>query len=281
MVQVSAQDRAAYGRHGYMERAMAIYAALGKVVPGAEVIASGPTRALVATAGGLQEATYRVSRDGAVSGLALGPTAVRAYGAGERPARAAADLRWAAAALLAGEALPAGALAEVAAAVRPGEAYWMGDVLDGMDAVLEAADPPAHVVRGAEIRAALWGQVREIEAAVPATRWARAARVAEQADAVAASWRALGASLGTILDSVEALPFPEGETAVLRDGVVVEARALRAGCEQAAQLGAPEAPWDRVAQAHDRVAGRARTLAVVAAWIAAAHNGGTDGNGRA
>jgi hypothetical protein len=277
MVQVSAQDRAAYGRHGYAARATALAAALGGVAPGARVLAAGPTRALVATAGGLQEATYRVGRDGAVSGLALGPTAVRAYGAGERPARAAADLRWAAAALLAGEALPAGALAEVAAAVRPGEAYWMGDVLDGLDAVLEAAEPPAHVVRAAEIRAALWGRVREIEAAVPATRWARAGRVAEQADAVAASWRALGASLGTMVDSVAALAFPQDDaTAVLRDGLVVEARALRAGCEQAAHLGAPTAPWDRVAQAHDRVAGRARTLAVVAAWIAAAHNGGTN-----
>lgn len=248
-----------------IERAEAAVAA--RVGGPVELLYTRPDGALFRAADGtLQEAVFV---DGEV---AVRPAPVPQFEAAALPRLVADELRAVTRGLLEGEAVR-GQVRALVPLLRAGEEYWLTGVLRRVDEVL-AADAPGHwhteyKAHQERIRTAMWGSIREVEGRLPKTAYARlpAARLSEFDPELRESLGVVATVLHEIVDGCATLVFDKGSSECSAiESLTVEAQLLRGLLAKAGTLMRTE-DLEQMAVAHDQVVGRAKTMAVVAAYL--------------
>jgi hypothetical protein len=183
---------------------------------------------------------------------------------------AGTDLREAAAALARGEAVGRTRVRDLARMLRREVPYWVPDALA---ACIREDAPWAgwYAPQGAAVRERLHGSIRDIEAPVPRTRYAKVAEgtlagcEAELRESIAAI---RGVARTMFDDLTLGVSYQEAELAAVHSSLREEARALDEGLAWVEKM-----DWTgkvpEVATAHDRIAARLRDGLVVQAHLRA------------
>lgn len=261
---VRAADLRPYTSGSLEEQQERVQAAIEAEVGPVELIATQADRALVRTReGALREATFKIA-DGAVTDVQVRDARVPQHGPELVPSLVAEELRALVGAMLRGEAVERTQVRACARMLAADEDYWIGDVLRKM----EEAESPALTEQEAKIRESMWGQVRELEARIPKTAYAKipAARLPEFESELRESWKLVGEALCEIIDGASPLVFSEEEMGAIQESLIVEVQALQGLHRKAGWLMRTE-DLGRAAVAHDRLCGRARTMVVMAAYL--------------
>ena len=154
--------------------------------------------------------------------------------------------------------------------VRSDEAYWLSDLLGQLEEASEEGWYHLYEANADRIRTTLHGSIREIEAAVPRTRFAKIAQ-----RALPEFVEELRESFGTIRDAVQQVV--DGGAGMVFDGddefdgaihesLMVEAQATVGLLSKVERLLRAD-DMGRAVVAHDRVAERARNMRVAAAYV--------------
>ena len=160
---------------------------------------------------------------------------------------------------------------ELAALTKKDESYWMSDILAKMDESCGETDwfrmYEANIER---IRTSLHGRIRKIEESVPKTQYGKIAK-----DKLGSFDKEMAESLAVISGLFEGyasfcsvLSFDEKQEflGAVRESLVVEAQAIVGLLGKAEKL-MGQSEISQVAEAHYKMADRARTMALVSAYI--------------
>lgn len=160
---------------------------------------------------------------------------------------------------------------ELAALTRKDEDYWMSDIVAKIEESCGECEwfkmYEANIER---IRTSLHGRIREIESTVPKTRYTKiaAAKLGDFKGEMKESLQIIGNLFAEYAVLVEGQTFDEKQEflTVVRESLIAEAQAVVGLLGKAEKLlGQSELPL--VANAHDKLADRARTMALVSAYI--------------
>jgi hypothetical protein len=237
----------------------------------ARVLATHADHAIVQTLTGVKRLNFQLEEDAsAVAKLEVVDTDVPVLEGRALDHAAGKDLREVAAALGRGEGVPRTRVRDLARMLRREVPYWVPDAL----AACVAEDAPWaawYAPQGAGVRERLHGQIRELEAPVPRTRYGKlgpeslAACESELRESVAAL-RAVARGLFDGLTSDVA--YQEAELVAVHQSLRAEALALDAGLAWVEEMDWAGAVPE-VATAHDRIAARLRDGLVVQAHLRA------------
>lgn len=223
--------------------------------------------------GRLAEAVF-VSQGGMIENVEIRVDPVPVYEEAQLPRLVADELRDIAGGLLHGEPMTRTRVRVLAGLLRAEEDYWFSDVIAHMDRAMLAEDADhwhtAYQANQEKIRTAMWGSIRELEARIPKTAYAKipSGRLPEFTAELRESTGIVATRLSEIVDGISGLVFDEedGFYGAIRESLIAEAQLLRGLLAKAEQLMRAE-DLDRMAAAHDRLCGRARTMEVVAAYL--------------
>lgn len=252
-----------------VERALAGHAGVA-----VEVLATREDGALYRTPeGALHEAAFTQGSTG-VEGITSKPSSVPVHEAAALPRLVADELRALTAAMVRGEAPERTRVRSLAGLLRADEVYTLGQVLARVDEAC-AGTGAAHwrtlyEANQERIRTAMWGQIRELEARVPKTSYARLplARLPEFEAELRESLGLVGGLLCEMVDGIQPLVFDKDDEflGAIRESLIAEAQTLRGLLAKAGQLMRAE-DLERAAVAHDGLCGRARVMEVVSAYL--------------
>jgi hypothetical protein len=223
--------------------------------------------------GRIAEAVFTMQK-GAVEGVEIRRDPVPMYEAAQLPRLVADELRGLTEGLLQGQPMTRTQVRVLAGLLRADEDYWLGDVVARMDQAMLAEDADhwhtAYQANQEKIRTAMWGSIRELEARLPKTAYAKLprARLPEFTEELRESVGIVSTRLREIVDEISGLVFDEqdGFYGAIRKSLIAEAQLLCGLIARAEQLMRAE-DLDRMAAAHDRLCGRAKTMEVVAAYL--------------
>lgn len=257
-------------------QALAIKEALVEHFDGSPVriLATHAKHAYAMTGDGvIVKVTYKVESKGGVTGIKSKPTKdIAVIEDGEIPAFVAGNFREMVEAALDGKGIPRTQVRETIQLLDKDEPYWISDVLEKID---EAIDSSAwHVMyetNQEKIRTAMHGRIRKIEAPFPSTKFAKiSSSKLDQFESELREAVNLVAKLTTeMVDECTNMVFDQEQDeffSVICESLKVEAQAVGGLLSKAEKLMRSE-DVGRVAEAHDRLAERAKTMAVVTAYI--------------
>jgi hypothetical protein len=248
-----------------------------------QMIATRGDGALFMTPDGkLQEARYVFIGD-SMSEVIVNPSPVPAYEETALPRLVGDELRELTAAMVRGEAPERTRVRSLTGLLRADEVYTLGQVLARVDeACAGTGETHWHTLYEAnqeKIRTAMWGQIRELEARVPKTAYAKLprARLPEFDAELRESMAIMAGLLHEMVDGISPLVFDRDDEflGAIRDSLIAEAQTLRGLLAKAGQLIRAE-DLERAAVAHDRWCGRARTMEVVSAYLKGRANKGAE-----
>lgn len=251
--------------------AAAVSNAMGATV---DLVATKNGSALVlAPDGTLHEATF-VWKDGACVECVVRPSTIAVCDEEGLPRLVADELREVAGAMMRGEPVTRTQVRSLAMTIRADEDYHLTNIIGKVSAIMENSGEDhwhsAYSANQEKIRTAMWGAIRELEGRVPKTAYAKisAARISEFEGELRESVGLLRGVFDEIVDECSPLVFDEGDGfyGAIRGSLIAEAKSLRGLLAKAGQLMRAE-DLGRVAEAHDRLCGRARTMEVVAAYL--------------
>ncbi len=237
----------------------------------ARVLATHADHAIVQTPTGVKRINFRLSED---ASILTKPEVVDAdvpvLEGRALDGAAGADLREAAAVLARGEAVPRTRVRDLARMLRREVPYWVPDALA---ACIREDAPWAgwFAPQGAAVREGLHGQIRDIEAPVPRTRYAKLAdsTLAGCEAELRESMAAIRSVARTMFDGLTPdMAYQDAGLAAVHQSLREEARALDEGLAWVEQMDwAGKVP--AVATAHDQIAARLRDGLVVQAHLRA------------
>jgi hypothetical protein len=248
-----------------------------------ELLATRADGALFRTPdGALHEAAFTAA-PGQLEGVEIHPSTIPVHEAATLPRLVADELRDLTAAMLRGEAVERARVRAVAELLVADEQYTLGAVLQRADeACAQTGDTHWFTLYEAnqeKIRTTMWGQIRELEARVPKTAYARLprTRLPEFEPELRESMGLLGGVLTEVVDGISPLVFDRDDEflGAIRDSLIAEAQTLHGLLAKAGQLIRAE-DLERAAVAHDRWCGRARTMEVVSAYLKGRANKGAE-----
>jgi hypothetical protein len=184
----------------------------------------------------------------------------------------AKNLRQMAKAMMSGKLVPRTQVREMAALVRKDEMYWMSDIVSKLD---EATDSAVEWYKMYEanidrIRTSMHGRIREIEGAVPKTRYVKI-----PASKLASFKSEMGESLQVIKGLLDEQCMTCGDyifgdkqefLSAVRESLIAEAQAVVGLLGRAEKL-MGHADLSTVANAHDKLADRAKAMALVSSYL--------------
>lgn len=272
---VRGEDLEKWMRGSFEEQMDVVEAAIEKAVGvRIQMIATRGDGALFMTPDGkLQEARY-VFVDNGMSEVTVSPSPVPAYEEAALPRLVGDELRSVTADLMDGKAIERTRVRSLANLVRTEEVYRVSQVIAKLDEACAATGDEhwykLYEANQEKIRTAMWGQIRELEALVPKTAYARLprTRLAEFEPELRESMGLLGKVMEDIIDGIRPLVFDGDDEfyGAIRESLIAEAQLLHGLLAKAGELMRAE-DLERVAVAHDGLCGRAKTMEVVSAYI--------------
>jgi hypothetical protein len=241
---------------------------------GVELIATQDDCALFRDRDGrIAEAVFTM-KDGAVDVVEIRRDPVPMYEEAQLPRLVSEELREITSDLLNGNPMTRTRVRALAGLLRADEDYWLGDVIARMDSVMLSEDEAnwhtAYQANQEKIRTAMWGSIRELEARIPKTAYAKLppGRLPEFANELGESLGIVSTRWKEIVDGISGLVFDNDNEfyGAIRESLIAEAQILGGLLAKAEQLMRAE-DIDRMAVAHDRLCGRAKTMEVVAAYL--------------
>lgn len=160
---------------------------------------------------------------------------------------------------------------EIASLASEDEIYWMSEILSRIDESIANTDWYKMYEANLErIRTTLHGNIRVLEGQVPKTSYTRISKdkLAEFEKEMSESLDILRGLFGQFCEECGNLTFSDKQDflSVVRESLIAEAQAVVGLLGKAAKLaGRDDLPL--VASAHDKLADRARTMALVSAYI--------------
>jgi hypothetical protein len=223
--------------------------------------------------GRLAEAVFAIN-GGVIENVEIRVDPIPVYEDAQLPRLVADELKEIAHGMLHGEPMTRTRVRVLAGLLKKDEDYWLGDVIAYMDCAMLSEDANnwhvAYQANQEKIRTAMWGSIRELEARIPKTAYAKipSGRLPEFNEELHESLGIVSTRLSEIVDGISGLVFDEtdGFYGAIRQSLIAEAQLLRGLLAKAEQLMRAE-DIDRMALAHDRLCGRARTMEVVAAYL--------------
>ncbi len=273
---VRVEDLAKWMRGSFEEQTDMVESAIEKAVgTRVEMIATRGDGALFMTPDKkLHEAQY-VFIDGGMSEVLVRPSAVPVHEDADLTRLVSEELRSITADLMSGETIERTRVRSVADLLVAGESYSIGQLLGRIDeaCVGESEDHwfSLYEANQERIRTAMWGSIREIEGSVPQTAYSKLpkGRLGEFDAELRESMTILGGVIKDVIDEIIPLVFDSGRDEFLgaiRESLNVEAQTLHGLLAKVEQLMRAD-DLERVAVAHDRLCGRAKTMKVVSAYL--------------
>jgi hypothetical protein len=157
--------------------------------------------------------------------------------------------------------------------VRKDEMYWMSDIVSSInEATGEDSEwykmYDANVER---IRTSLHGRIRDIEGQVPKTHYSRLAenRLLEFKKEISDSINIINELYSGFIVKCQGFTFSEKQEflSAVRESLIAESQAIVGLLGKADKLSGQDGDLPLVAKAHDRLADRARTMALVSEYI--------------
>jgi len=222
--------------------------------------------------GQMLKVTYKVEDDGAVVVKAKPTKDIPVIEDDNIPRFIAGQLRTMVEAASSGKEISRTGVREVAQLLDKDETYWVSDVLEKIN---EAADESEwfamYEANQEKIRTSMYGNIREIESLFPSTRFAKIARSklpkfeGELREALAI----IADLANEMVDECNKMVFDNSQNeffGAICESLNVEAHAVSGLLGKAEKLMRTE-DVGRMADAHDRLAERAKTMAVVTAYL--------------
>jgi len=153
------------------------------------------------------------------------------------------------------------------------EPYWISDILDKIDEATDASDWfGMYEANQEQVRTTLYGKIREIESPFPATRFSKItkAKLSQFEEELREGLTILASLVGEMVDECSQMVFDQDQDdffSAICESLRVEAQAICGLLGKAEKLMRTE-DMERMAVAHDRLAERAKTMAVVTAYMA-------------
>jgi hypothetical protein len=253
-------------------------AVTAKVGVAVELLATREDGALFRTPDGkLHEATFVTcvgDHGPTVADVAVQPSTIPVHEEAALPRLVSDELRSITADLMDGKAIERTRVRSLANLVKTEEVYHVGQVIAKLDeACAVTGDEHWYKLYEAnqeKIRTAMYGQIRELEAHVPKTAYARLpkTRLTEFEPELRESMGLLAKVMEEIIDVIRPLVFDRDDEffGAIRESLIAEAQTLHGLLAKAGELMRAE-DLERVAVAHDGLCGRARTMEVVSAYI--------------
>lgn len=257
-------------------RAMVLQAAIqGKVGEEVTFLSTREEGTLFACSdGSIKEAVCKVNNDGSIKSVKIKDSDVGVVEDEDLPTHVASEARSVVEKLLANEAMDDDTRTQVrslAQVIDSDEDYWLTDVLAKLDeAVKDTKWADMYEANTEKIRTSLHGRIREIEGAVPRTRYRKIAseKLDEFGEELLESVGQLSTMAKDIVDECMPVVF-HGEQeeffGAVRDSLIAEAQTLHGLLGKAAKLVGSD--WERLAEAHDRLAERAKVMAIVSEYL--------------
>ncbi len=215
----------------------------------------------------LREITFRHGEEGLEFVFNRASDAVPVLEDADIPVVVGRALKCATFALMRGENPDASELAEAAALVKPGEPYWLSDVITKIEESIAENDwTKMYEANIDRIRTSLHGRIREIEGRVPKTYYAKIAetRLVDFEKEIRESMGILRSVFAEVSTGCTGLSFGEKQEflGAVRDSLLAESQVVVDLLGKADKLfGRSGLPM--IAKAHDQLADRARTMAIV------------------
>lgn len=210
-----------------------------------------------------------------VADVVVTPSTISVYKEADLTRLVSEELRSITADLISGKTIERTRVRSVADLLVAGESYSIGQLLGRIDeaCVGESDDHwfSLYEANQERIRTAMWGSIREIEGSVPQTAYSKLpkGRLGEFDAEMRESMTILGGVIKDVIDEIIPLVFDSGRDEFLgaiRESLNVEAQTLHGLLAKVEQLMRAD-DLERVAVAHDRLCGRAKTMKVVSAYL--------------
>lgn len=184
----------------------------------------------------------------------------------------AGELRDIAQKMAMGESVSRTQVRELASMVEPGGEYWLTGLLAKMDEAAGESDWfKMYEANQEKIRTSMHGSLKAIEGVVPRTKYASISPKKLHAfeEEIKESMGAILSVIQGIVDECDAIMFDQKEDEFFGatcESLKVEAQVLTGLLGKAEKLMRSE-DMERMSVAHDKLAGRAKQMAVVAAYL--------------
>ncbi len=191
---------------------------------------------------------------------------------GNMDAFVAGELRDIAKKMAMGEDVSRTQVRELASVMEPGGDYWLTGVLSKIDESTEDSDWfKMYEANQEKVRTAMHGSIRAIEGAVPSTKYASISpgKLHAFEEEIRESMGVISSVIQGIVDECDAIMFDQKEDEFFGatcESLKVEAQVLTGLLGKAEKLMRSE-DMERMSVAHDKLAGRAKQMAVVAAYL--------------
>ena len=253
-------------------------AVTAKVGISVDLLATSEDGALFRTPDGkLHEATFTAcvgDHGPTVADVEVKPSTIPVHEEAALPRLVGDELRALTADLMDGKAIERTRVRSLANLVKTEEVYRVSQVIAKLDEACAATGDEhwfkLYEANQEKIRTAMYGQIRELEAHVPKTAYARLpkTRLTEFEPELRESMGLLAKVMEEIIDVIRPLVFDRDDEffGAIRESLIAEAQTLHGLLAKAGELMRAE-DLERVAVAHDGLCGRARTMEVVSAYI--------------
>lgn len=237
------------------------------------VLATHSNHALVMDGvGQMLEVSYNLKK-GKVENIEAKPTDVVPIIADEDlPAHVAGELRSMAESAMRGEKISRTQVREVAQLLDKDEDYWLSDVIEKTENVATKSEWfKMYEANQEQIRTSLYGRIREIEKPIPSTKFAKIApsKLGNFEEELKEAVGVLCKFAHQLVDECSKMVFDQKRDeffSAICESLNVEAQAVASLLGKAEKLMRTE-DMERMAVAHDRLAERAKVMAVVAEYI--------------
>lgn len=187
------------------------------------------------------------------------------------PAHVSKELRSIVTNMLEGKEVTRTQVREVASLLKKDEDYWLSDILSKLDEAMGETDwYKMYEANTERIRTSLYGSLKALEGQVPNTKYSKmsAKKIGKFTEELEESLVMLGGVAQSIVDECSKLVFDKDDDflAVIRESLIVEAQAVIDLLGKAGKLMNPS-DLVRIAEAHDKMADRARVMTVVSGYL--------------
>jgi len=175
-------------------------------------------------------------------------------------------------AALKGKDVPRTQVREVTQLLTRDEDYWTSDILEKINEAVDAAEWfGMYEANQEQIRTTLYGKIREIESPFPTTKFAKIApsKLSKFEDELREALNLVANLVTEMVDECSQMVFDQDQDeffCAICESLKVEAQAIGGLLGKAEKLMRPM-DIGRMAEAHDRLAERAKTMAVVTAYM--------------
>jgi len=226
--------------------------------------------------GTIREATCKMGDDGSVKSVKIKDSDIGVVEDEDLPKHVAEEARSVVEKLLANDITDGDIRTQVRAlaqVIDGDEDYWLTDVIAKLEeAAKDVKWMDMYEANTEKIRTSLYGNIREIEEKVPRTRYRKIdpGKLSEFGEELVESVYQLATLSKDIVDECVPVVF-HGEQeeffGAVRDSLIAEAQTLHGLLGKAAKLVGSD--WGRLAEAHDRLAERAKVMAIVSEYLKA------------